>query len=212
MLDQFKKILVLAPHTDDGELGCGGTIAKLIENNKEVFLAVFSKASAPKDFSLDPDIVLKELKRATEVIGMKSQNLLIYDYPVRYFPEYRQNILEEMRKIKEKINPNLVLTPSLNDIHQDHQVVANESLRVFKDITVLGYEEPWNNFTFRVECFVHLSKKNIDKKISAIEKYKSQNYRPFVNKEFIMNLAKVRGLQGKSQYAEAFEVIRLIIK
>jgi len=61
MLNNHKKILVLAPHTDD-ELGCGGAIAKLIDSGKEVFWAVFSKAFVPKSFSLDSDVVLKELK------------------------------------------------------------------------------------------------------------------------------------------------------
>ena len=65
----------------------------------------------------------------------------------------RADILEEIVKLRNKINPTLVLIPSPNDIHQDHQVIAAEGLRVFKKISVLGYELPWNNLNFTTQCF-----------------------------------------------------------
>jgi len=212
MLNDFKKILVLAPHTDDAELGCGGTITKFIEVGKEVFWAIFSKAFVPNEFSSNSDIVLEELKESAKILEISSQNLLIYDYPVRHFSEYRQDILEKMLKLKEKIKPNIVFMPSLNDIHQDHLIVAQEGLRAFKNITILGYEIPWNNLTFDTTCFIHLKKQHVEKKAMAIEQYKSQSHRPYVNRDFVEHLACLRGLQIGTQYAEAFEVIRLILR
>ena len=211
MLNNSKKILVLAPHTDDVEIGCGGTIAKLMEAGKEVFWAVFSKAFVPKDFSLDPDIVLKELKQSAKIMGIKSKNLIIYNYPIRHFPEYRQDILEKMIKLKEKINPDLVFLPSLNDIHQDHSVIAQEGLRAFKHTTILGYEAPWNNLTFNTTCFICLKKRHIEKKTMSVGRYKSQSFRIYMKKDFIESLACTRGVQSSTQYAEAFEVVRLIL-
>jgi LmbE family N-acetylglucosaminyl deacetylase len=211
MLKDFQKILVLAPHTDDGELGCGGTISKFLDDKKEVFLAVFSRAFVSKKFSPSPSIVLKELKESTRILGINPKNLIIYKFPLRHFSEKRQSILEKMLDLKKRINPDLVFMPSLNDIHQDHIVIAQEGLRAFKHTTILGYEDPWNNLTFNTTCFVHLDKKHVEKKAMAVAKYKSQSYRLYINKDFVMSLAYSRGIQIGTQYAEAFEAIRFII-
>lgn len=210
MFNYFKKILVLAPHTDDAEIGCGGSIAKFIEEGKKVFLANFSRAPVSGKFSQNPNIVLKELRESAKTMG--THNLLIYDYPVRNLCEWRQNILEDMLKIRKKIAPDLVFMPTLNDIHQDHQTVAREGLRAFKHVTILGYEDPWNHLSFNTICFIPLKDENLKKKIAAIGKYKSQKHRFYMNKQFIESLARVRGGQIGIPYAEAFEVIRLIIK
>jgi len=211
MSNNFKKILVLAPHTDDAELGCGGTIAKFIEVGKEVFWAVFSKAFVPREFSSNPNVVLEELKESAKILGINFRNLLIYDYPVRHFSEHRQDILEKMLKLKEEIKPDIVFIPSSNDIHQDHSVIFQEGLRAFKHITIFGYEIPWNNLTFDTTCFIYLNKQHVEKKATAIEQYKSQSHRPYINKDFVEHLARSRGLQIGTQYAEAFEVIRLLM-
>ena len=72
------KILVLAPHTDDGEFGCGATISKFIEEGKEVFMAAFSacEQSVLKEFP--SDILITEVKEATSMLGIKSENLFLY--------------------------------------------------------------------------------------------------------------------------------------
>ncbi|MDD5173070.1 MAG: PIG-L family deacetylase [Patescibacteria group bacterium] len=211
MFNNFKKILILAPHTDDGEFGCGGTIAKLIKGGKKIYYVAFStcEASVPKDFP--KDILKKELKQATKTLGIKSKNLTILNYPVRHFPQNRQAILEDMIKLKNKIVPDLIFMPSLHDIHQDHLTIAQEGLRAFKQSSILGYEDVWNNLTFNTICFVHLTELIIKKKIEAIKKYKSQSKKLYATAKFIRSLAHVRGIQIGTEYAEAFEVIRWII-
>ena len=102
--------------------------------------------------------------------------------------------------------------PSLNDIHQDHKTIAEEGLRAFKNRTVLGYELIWNNLKFNTDCFVSLDKNDIEKKVEALSKYKTQEGREYMSKEFIFALAKARGIQIGVEYAESFEVIRWIIK
>jgi hypothetical protein len=109
----------------------------------------------------------------------------------------------------------MVIGPSLNDFHQDHQVVANEMIRAFKTTaSIICYELPWNHVTFNTQLFMALQKKHILKKCSMLEKYKSQvaKERLYFSKEFIHGLANTRGVQCDSKYAEAFEVIRWIIK
>ena len=212
MFNNFKKILILAPHTDDGEFGCGGTIAKFIEEKKEIFYVGFSAAeeSIPKEFP--KNTTKKEFKNATKILNIPSKNLTLFNYPVRKFPKYRQNILDDMIRLDKKIKPDLIILPSTYDTHQDHQVIAQEGFRAFKTISMLGYEVLWNNLTFNTTAFVLLEKKHLQKKIQAIKCYKSQSKRNYTSGELIRSLAITRGRQIRSNlYAEAFEVIRWVI-
>lgn len=213
MLNDYKKILVLAPHTDDGEFGCGATIAKFIEEKKQVFYVAFSSAtkSVPKGFS--KNILKKEFQGATKILNIPLQNTILFDYPVREFPKYRQRILEDMVRLQKKIKPDLVLLPSSYDTHQDHQVIAQEGFRAFKTSSILGYEIPWNNLSFNASAFVMLRAKHLQKKIQAIKCYKSQSRRVYASEDLIKGLAITRGRQIKTDlYAEAFEIIRWILK
>ena len=208
----FKRILVLAPHTDDGEFGCGGSIAKFIEEGKEVFYVAFSTAeeSVPKGYP--KNILELEVREATKTLGIDPSNLIIYKYQVRKLNYVRQEILEELVKIKNEINPNLVFIPSPNDLYQDHYTIAVEGMRAFKQVSLLGYELPWNNITFHTQSFIRLEERHIMKKIEALKAYKSQQNRFYANEEFIRSLAITRGTQISVKYAEAFEVIRWVIR
>lgn len=211
MLSSYKKVLVLAPHTDDGELGAGGTIAKLIEKGAEVTYVAFSAAeeSVPEDFP--KDILKTEVLEATNKLGIKPENVFVLNYKVRYLSYNRQEILEDLINIRKKDNFDLVLTPSLKDVHQDHQAVAVETVRAFKNTTILGYELIWNNFSFDTTCFVGLDKSHVEKKLDALKQYKSQGNRNYLSENFILSLAKTRGVQSNLEYAECFEVIRIFL-
>ncbi|RLI78395.1 PIG-L family deacetylase [Archaeoglobales archaeon] len=207
----FKKILVLSPHTDDGELGCGGSIARFVEEGSDVYYVALSACEESVPEYLPIDILKREVKKATKVLGIDNSNLLIYEFDVRSFPSFRQEILDTLIKIREEIKPDTIFTPSSFDTHQDHRVTREETLRAFKVCTILGYEQPWNNITFDTTAFIKLKEKHIVKKIEALNCYESQKDRTYLNEEFIRSLAKTRGVQINSDYAEAFEVIRWII-
>ena len=211
MITKFRKILVLAPHTDDGELGAGGTISKLVESGAEVYYAAFSTAEESVPSHLPKDILKTEVKSATKKLGIKENHLRIYNYRVRNLNYKRQDILEDLIQLRTEIKPDLVLMPSLNDIHQDHLTISQEGLRAFKTCTILGYELIWNNLTFNTTSFVKLDKKNIEHKYLALQEYKSQKGRDYMSREFIYSLAKARGVQIGKKYAESFEVVRLIL-
>jgi LmbE family N-acetylglucosaminyl deacetylase len=101
--------------------------------------------------------------------------------------------------------------PSENDIHQDHYTISQEGLRAFKFCTIFCYEMPWNNLTFNTSSFFVLEERHINKKINALEEYKSQAHRSYANADFIRSLARVRGEQISVKYAETFDIIRWII-
>ena len=127
------KILVLAPHTDDGELGCGGTIAKFIAEGRKVYYAAFSLCSKSLQQGLPADTLAIECKKATSVLGIPADHVTLFDFEVRIFPKHRQEILEELVTLNKKINPDLVFIPAAADIHQDHGVIHTEALRAFKN-------------------------------------------------------------------------------
>lgn len=206
-----KRILALGPHTDDVELGCGGTLAKLIEKGTDVHVAIFSIAAASVPEGMLPTTLKDESVRAIRQLGISDSKTHIYDYPVRRFPDYRQEILENILKLKHEIVPDMVLLPSSSDIHQDHSVVHTEGLRAFKEITVLGYELPWNTMSFQPQAFSILDVHHLNIKWQSLSAYKSQIIlaRPYFDKSFILGLAKMRGVQIKCEWAEAYEVLRL---
>jgi len=208
----IKKVLVLAPHTDDAEFGCGGTIAAMIEEGIEVHIAAFSACEQSVLKKFPSDILIKELKDSTAILGIREENLYLYDFQVRIFNERRQDLLQTLIHLRDTIQPDLVFMPTLDDIHQDHYTVAQEGLRAFKFASILCYEMPWNNLTFNTSSFVYLSEANLLKKVNALKEYQSQSHRPYCNEEFIRALARTRGVQINTQYAEAFHVLRWIIK
>ncbi|MBL7766125.1 MAG: PIG-L family deacetylase [Chitinophagaceae bacterium] len=206
----MNKVIVLAPHTDDGELGCGGTIAKLCSENKDIFYIAFSTCRRSLPAGWEPDTLEIEVRNATRVLGIKPENLIILDYDVRVFPENRQKILEDLVYYNKQIQPDTIFMPSVRDIHQDHNTIAMEGIRAFKTHTILGYEMPWNNLSFNTSAFVILNEDHIETKSNALMEYKSQLHRPYINRDFIYSMAKIRGVQIGEKYAESFEMIRAI--
>jgi len=210
MFKDIKKVLILAPHPDDTEFGLGGTLVKLLEMGTEVHLAVFSLCEKSTPDGFEPGIIEKEFLESSGFLGLKEENLHIFDYPVRDFPAFRQDILEDMIRLRNRLNPDLVFLPSSSDIHQDHNTIYNEGVRAFKHFNMLGYEMPWNNFGFKSYVFVNLTGEQIRKKMKALEIYKSQAHRPYSSAEVVESLAKVRAMQIGRQFAESFELIRFI--
>jgi len=211
MITKFKNVLVLAPHTDDGELGAGGMISKLIENGSNVYYFAFSTAETSVPDGFPSDILKTEVLNATEKLGIERKNVIIYNYEVRKLNYARQEILEDLIKYKKQLKPDLVLMPSLGDIHQDHSTIAQEGLRAFKNCTILGYELIWNNLSFNTTSFIALEERHIQAKCDALKEYKSQGNRDYMSEEFIYALAKTRGVQIGMKHAECFEVLRWII-
>ena len=209
MLD-YQKILILSPHIDDAEFGCGGTIDKLVKQGCEIYYLAFSdcRDSVPKEFK--ETILRDELAKSMEVLGIDRYDVL--DFKVRRFDEERQNILQTLVDIKKEFNPSMVLTPCTYDIHQDHQVISLESIRAFKHCTILGYELPWNCLELSSKSIITLSQENLDQKIKSLMCYKSQLHRIYHNPEYLTALANTRGLRINEKFAEAFEMIRLILK
>ncbi|QPS80715.1 PIG-L deacetylase family protein [Delftia acidovorans] len=203
-------VLVLAPHPDD-EIGCGGMIARLIEQGYEVHHYYFSDCEeSNKALGHDTSQLIEECNASRRVLGIPSENWGCFDFRVRYFPEQRQEILESLIKLRSKLRPGLVLAPNKSDIHQDHSTIAMEAIRAFKHCSILGYELPWNMLESSHDCLVKLDKKHLDVKLASLACYKSQGSRHYANHKFFESLACIRGVQAQTEYAECYEVIRMV--
>ncbi len=212
MFDQVNRILVLAPHTDDGEFGCGASIAKFVLQGKEVYYAAFSLAEESVPPPFPKNILETEVKAATKILGINEKNLLLYRYKVRNFAYHRQEILEDLVKLNKDIYPDLVFMPSISDLHQDHTTIAHEGLRAFKRRSILCYELPWNNLNFSTNCFIIFGEKELNLKFKALDCYNSQKGRNYATDEFVKSLAITRGTQIGTKYAEVFEVVRWVVE
>jgi LmbE family N-acetylglucosaminyl deacetylase len=211
MNGEWKRALVLAPHTDDGEFGCGGTMARLVEQGAEVHYVAFSIATRSLPEGFPPDTLRHEVAAATAELGIPADRLTVHDFDVRTFPDRRQEILELLIELWNDVEPDVVFQPSVRDVHQDHQTIAAEGLRAFKRTTILGYEIPWNNFDFAYQAYISLERRHLERKAAALACYASQQHRRYANPEYVWSLARTHGINVNREYAEVFQVYRAII-
>ena len=195
-----KRALVLSPHTDDAELGCGGTIAKMVEEGWAVHVIYFSAVSDRYPNLID------EAAKSGNILGVTYD---VLDFHTRFFPRDRQEILQALYDHSKENEYDVVFTPTTTDIHQDHGVVTSEAKRAFRKCTLLGYELPWNNLSVSLNCFIPLKEKHVKKKILALNCYNSQKHNPYFNEKFFRSVVKMRGIQLSCAYAEGFEAIKV---
>jgi LmbE family N-acetylglucosaminyl deacetylase len=181
-------------------LGCGGTIAKLIEKGWGVHVIYFSAVS-----DRYPDLV-DEAAKSGSILGVTHE---VLEFHTRHFPRDRQDILQALYDRSKAKQYDVVLTPTTTDIHQDHAVVTSEAKRAFRDCTLLGYELPWNNLSVSLNCFIPLEERHVKKKILALDCYNSQKHNPYFNEKFFRSVVKMRGIQLSCPYAEGFETIKV---
>ncbi len=201
------RILVLAPHTDDGELGAGASISKWVRAGNDVHYVGFSACETIQ--TAEPkDLLRGECTAATKHLGIDNGNLRILDFEVRHFNRDRQRLLDTMVALSKDLKPDLVLVPSSDDTHQDHSVIFDESRRAFKQTRMLGYEVPWNNFRFETTAFVPVEEQDMAAKIDALAEFRSQGDRGYMERSYQEAQLRFRGVQAGVELAEAFQVLR----
>ena len=198
-------ILVLSPHTDDAEIGCGGSLTKWKEQGENIKVIAFSKCEESIPDGFDWNSTEREFIKNMELLDVE---YAVKSFRVRNFPMYRQQILEEMRKE----SPDLVVCPSLNDIHQDHKVVVEEAVRAFRKCSIISYDLPYSTIGFNGNMYEELDQYHIKNKHIMLSNYKSQvaKFPEYFGKEYVYARARVSGMKIKTDYAEQFEIIRWI--
>lgn len=197
----MKRVLAIAPHTDDAEFGLGGTLAKLVEQGATVKVVAMSNCGKPE--------LVDEFDASMRHLGIRGA--VCYDMPVRHFGVVRQDILQLFVDLDRQWEPDAVFVPNTFDVHQDHQVVSNEALRAFKRRNLLGYELPWNSYIQLASAYSVLQEHHVAAKVAAMELYRSQAERPYANEEFLRAWAITRGTSIGVRYAECFQSIRQVL-
>ncbi len=204
MLFNDKRILVVGAHPDDIEYGCGATIAKY-NKDAEIQSLVFAPCLE------DPlnEGILKEYQKAMQILGVGE--IANREMPRDTLQSYSQEIRDNLHNLKMKFNPDIVFCHSLGDLHQDHRIVANCCLTIFRDTsTILAYEITRSTNHFVPDLYVALSKEDLNKKLEALQCYKTQYRRTYFKPRIVRSLAKVRGVPINMKYAEAFEIMRML--
>ena len=206
----FKTILLLGAHADDGEWGCGASVHKWIRQGARVIYVAFSDAAGSLKPEFPRDILRKEILDGADAMGLAREDVRVLDFKVRCFPEYRQLILETLVALRREFSPDAVLIHGSDDTHQDHETLARETFRAFKQGSMLGYELPPNYRTTNLNYFCTLSDEDVEAKVRAMQAYKSQAWRYPHLRAIIEGLATTRGSQIGERWAEAFEVLRWV--
>ena len=204
-------MLVLAPHTDDGEFGCGGTMARLVEAGADVRYVAFSIATKSLPEGFPPDTLAREVREATTELGIPEERLTVHDFEVRTFPERRQDILELLIALWEDWRPDAVFQPCLprRPPGPPGRRRGGPARLQAHDRTRL--RDPVEQLRLRVPARTSRSSAHTSSaRSAALAKYASQQHRRYSDPEYIWALARTHGVNVNREYAEVFQVYRLV--
>ena len=200
----MNKYLFLGAHADDIEIGCLGTILNL-KKDISIQYIIFSASKIRR----------KEILKAYQNLKSKSINIqkpIIFNFPDSNFENFKIQIKKKMKSfLKKNSKINKIYTHSKTDLHQDHRVISESTLEVFRDHSILCYEIPkYDGNPFKPQVFVKLDNKTINEKTNFLmNNYHSQHNKLWYRPEVFFGLASIRGVETRSYYAEAFELIKM---
>lgn len=206
-VDRPLRVLCLGAHADDIEIGCGGTLLSLVSNAPHLIVhwVVFSGAGARAE---------EARRSASQLLGGHCPlTVEVLDFSDGLFPHDLPGIKSAFEELK-RVSPDLILTHSLGDAHQDHAVVASLSHNTFRDHLVLGYEVPkYDGDLGRTNTYVHLTQEIAQRKADAIyTAFPSQQNRRWFSPETFLSLARIRGVECNAPegFAEAFHAPKMV--
>lgn len=210
-LERPLRVLALGAHADDIELGCGATLLALVEDHPDAELC-WAVASAQGPRADEARASLAEFTAGlatppTAVIGGFRDGYLPYSGPP---------VKEWVHALAEVITPDVVLTHTSTDLHQDHRLLAELTLNAFRDHLLLGYEIPkYDGDLGRPNVFVHADADRAQRKMDiAARHFSSQLGKPWFDDATFLGLMRLRGVESRSPsgYAEAFTCAKLVVQ
>jgi LmbE family N-acetylglucosaminyl deacetylase len=206
---RIRRILCLGAHSDDLEIGCGGTLLKLLQTtpNLEIFWAVFSANSQrAREAECSAQTLLAHAARKT---------ITIHAFQDGFFPYEGRAIKRIFEEFKSDFAPDLIFTHYRNDLHQDHRVVNELTWNTFRDHLILEYEIPkYDGDLGAPNFFVHLDQQLCQAKVTHLMRhFQSQENKHWYTEETFRALLRLRGVESRApaHYAEAFYVRKLVV-
>lgn len=205
----LSRVLCLGAHCDDIEIGCGGTLLKLLEENDRLCVdwVVFS-SDEPRATEARASASMF-LQRAAEA------RVFVESFRGRYFPYIGSEIKEYFDHLSGTASPDLIFTHYRDDLHQDHRTVSELTYNTFRDHVILEYEIPkYDGDIGQPSVFVHLDSSHCDSKIATIlESFPTQRGKHWFTEETFRSMLRLRGIESKSPsgYAEAFYCRKMVL-
>jgi LmbE family N-acetylglucosaminyl deacetylase len=200
-------VLFVGAHTDDIEHGAGGLFCRaLLGKEHSVQYLSFSRCT---DLARNKNIV-GDQDRVEQHIQQHGGQVLMLDLPNRRLPDHAELIRERLERTRDTFNPDVVFTHWEHDIHQDHRVVAEESIRVFRNGTIMAYECVRSCPGFAPNAFYALDDDDVTAKINLLSMYKTQKGMYYLARSATRTLASVRGVAIGQKYAEGFIAVRMV--
>lgn len=204
-----RRILCLGAHCDDIEIGCGGTILRLLEEDpsREIYWVVFSSNQVRKR---------EALKSAGLFLAhAKSRKVKVLRFRDGFFPTLHQRIKTEFERLKKEFDPDLILTHYRQDLHQDHRVLCELTWNTFRNHLILEYEIPkYDGDLGAPNFFVSLSRAACEKKAKYIcDSFVSQRAKQWFEADTFLALQRLRGVEAnaREKYAEAFYCRKFVL-
>ena len=207
--DSCYRILCLGAHSDDIEIGCGGTILTLLEScpDSRIYWVVFSANSQRACEALDS--ANKFLEHA------HSKRIVIEHFRESFFPYIGSAVKEYFERLSHEFSPDLIFTHHRNDLHQDHRLLSELTWNTFRNHLILEYEIPKYDGDLGVpNLFVPLDETIYRKKLEYIlDSFMSQRHRVWFDQETFLSLLRLRGIEcnAPSKHAEAFYCRKTIL-
>jgi LmbE family N-acetylglucosaminyl deacetylase len=207
--DRVLTVLCLGAHSDDIEIGCGGTILKLIEdyeNTAFCWVVFSSNKNRKKEAEKSAQAFLQEAKQKT---------VIIKEFREGFFPYIGAEIKDYFEELKQSVSPDLILTHHRFDLHQDHRLISDLTWNTFRDHLLLEYEIPKYDGDLGVpNFFVPITKSICTQKIKYILNYfPSQHENQWFSKDTFQSLLRLRGIESnaREKYAEAYYCRKVIV-
>jgi LmbE family N-acetylglucosaminyl deacetylase len=198
-------ILCLGAHSDDIEIGAGGTIIQLLESmpTATVWWIVFSGSGERAD----------EARRSAELFaGERLSHFEIHDFRDGFFPDSFREVKERLRSLD--IDPDLIFTHWRGDAHQDHRLIAELTRQTFRDHLILEYEIlKYDGDIGTPNVYVPLAERHATRKVEYLmEAFPSQRSKHWFNESVFQAMMTIRGVECRSPYAEAFHGSKLVVR
>jgi len=202
-------VLCLGAHADDIEIGCGGTLLKLMTQRSDVSVhwVVFS-APPPR---------AREAKHSAGILlqNARTKNIVIKGFRDSYFPFMGDRIKKFMQQLARNVTPDVVFTHHRRDLHQDHRLLAELTWNAFRNHLILEYEIPkYDGDMGAPNAYVHLDKNVAERKVRHIcDAFKTQKSKQWFGADTFLALLRLRGLESNSpsKYAEAFYCPKMLL-
>jgi LmbE family N-acetylglucosaminyl deacetylase len=204
----LRRILCLGSHCDDIEIGCGGTILRLLREHPdvEIYWMVFSSTPVRK----------KEAARAASLfLAAAKKRVVIRNFRDTLFPSQQAQIKGKFERLKRTFAPDLILTHCRHDLHQDHRVICELTWNTFRSHLILEYEIPkYDGDLGAPNFFVGLDRTTCEHKTKCIlDAFASQRSKQWFTADTFMALPRIRGIESNSRhgYAEAFYCRKFVL-